>query len=264
MSIKFSSLASSSSGNCQYIETNNIRILVDAGLSGKRIENALLSIDVEPSSIDYILVTHEHSDHIKGVGIMSRRYDIPVYANQKTWDYMLKSIGKMKEENIRTFETGKDFELRDIGIMPFKTFHDSNESVGYSFYYKNKKLSILTDTGKTDDEIIKQISGSDLLMIESNHDIEMLKIGSYPWYLKKRILGDYGHLSNELAGNLITDVVKGNNETVLLAHLSKENNFPELAYQTVLNILVEKGLDVNKDLNLDLTFRDKPTKLYSL
>lgn len=262
--MKFSSLASSSSGNCQYIETNNVRILVDAGLSGKRIENALLSIDVEPSSIDYILVTHEHSDHIKGVGIMSRRYNIPVYANNKTWDYMLKSIGKMKEENIRTFETGKDFELKDLGIMPFKTFHDSNESVGYSFYYKNKKLSILTDTGKTDDEIIKQISGSDLLMIESNHDIEMLKLGSYPWYLKKRILGDYGHLSNELAGNLITDVVKGNNETVLLAHLSKENNFPELAYQTVLNILVEKGLDVNKDLNLDLTFRDKPTKLYSL
>lgn len=264
MTLKFSSLASSSSGNCQYIETNNVRILVDAGLSGKRIENALSSIDVSPSSIDYILVTHEHSDHIKGVGVLSRRYDLPVYANKNTWEGMMKSIGKIKEENINIFETNNDFELKDLGIMPYKTFHDSNESVGYSFYYKNKKISLLTDTGKIDDTIIKQISNSNLLMIESNHDVEMLKLGSYPYYLKKRILGDYGHLSNELAGQLITNVIKGNNETVLLAHLSKENNFPELAYQTVLNILNENGLDVSQDLNLELTFRDKTTKLYTL
>lgn len=264
MSFRFCSLASSSSGNSQYIETENLRILVDAGLSGKQIENSLNSIGVSGKDIDYIFVTHEHKDHIKGVGILSRRYDIPIFANAKTWEAMKDYLGKVSEKNILTFENDKDFELKDLGITPFKIYHDSCEAVGYNFYNKNKKISLLTDTGTIDDEIKDKLRNSNLLIIESNHDIEMLKVGGYPWFLKKRILGDYGHLSNELAGNLITDVVKGNNETVLLAHLSSENNFPELAYQTVSNIITEKGLCLKNDINLDLTFKNKPTRVYTL
>lgn len=264
MSFRFCSLASSSSGNCQYVETEKTKILVDAGLSGKQIEKALNSIGINASDIDYILVTHEHKDHIKGVGILSRRYNIPILANSKTWEGMKEHIGKVSKENIRVFDTGKEFELKDLGIKTFSIFHDANEPIGFSFYYKNKKISLLTDTGTIDDKIKDNIKDSELLMIESNHDIEMLKVGSYPFFLKKRILSDFGHLSNELAGKLITDVVKGNNETVLLAHLSSENNFPELAYQTVTNIITDSGLKVNKDINLELTFKNNPTKVYNL
>lgn len=264
MSFKFCSLSSGSSGNCQYIETNNMRILVDAGLSGKKTQELLASIDVDPTSIDCILVTHEHMDHVKGAGILSRRFDIPIYANKSTWESMECDLGKLKNENIKIFETGSDFELGDLGVLPFKISHDCSEPVGYSFYNKNKKISVVTDTGCIDNDIKKTITNSNLLMIESNHDSEMLRMGSYPWFLKKRVSGEFGHLSNEDAGNLIAEVLSGKNENILLGHLSRENNFPELAHQTVANILNDKGIDISCDVSLDLTFRDKTTKVYEI
>lgn len=263
MGVRFCSLASGSSGNCQYIETDNVRILIDAGLSGKKIENSLLSIGVNPSTINCIVVTHEHRDHIKGVGILSRRYNLPIYANINTWKSMKKDIGEVNEDNIKIFKTGSDFEIGDLGILPFKLSHDANEPVGYCFYYKNVKLSIVTDTGCIRDDVKDTIKKSDLLMIEANHDIEMLKMGKYPWFLKKRIMGDFGHLSNEAAGKLICEIFQGNSETILLGHLSKENNFPELAYQTVANIMKEKGISINEDVTLDMTYRDRPSRVYS-
>ncbi|MTI70321.1 MAG: MBL fold metallo-hydrolase [Firmicutes bacterium] len=264
MSLKFCSLASGSSGNCQYIETEKVKILIDAGLSGKKIQNGLDKIGVDPKSIDCILVTHEHKDHTKGVGILSRRFNLPIYANNNTWNGMLKDLGKLKDENIREFKSDIDFEISDIGIHPFKTFHDSNESVGFNFHYRNKKISILTDTGCVNDNIKNKIKNSDLLMIEANHDIDMLKVGKYPWFLKKRVLSDNGHLSNEAAGELITEVFSGRNETFVLGHLSKENNFPELAHQTVVNIITEKGINIEKELKIDLALRDSPTKVYNI
>lgn len=264
MSFKFCSLSSGSSGNAQYIETDKMKVLVDAGLSGKKIQELLMSIDVDPSDIDCILVTHEHKDHVKGAGILSRRFDIPIYANQLTWESMKEDLGKVKDENIKVFNTGSDFELGDLGILPFRVSHDSAEPVGYSFYNKNKKIAVLTDTGCIDNVIKNNIKNSNLLMIESNHDRDMLKIGSYPWFLKQRVSGELGHLSNDDAGNLISQVICGKNEHILLGHLSKENNFPELAYQTVANILNENGVDIYSDVSLDLTFRDKTTKVYEL
>ncbi|MGF7059331.1 MBL fold metallo-hydrolase [Brassicibacter mesophilus] len=264
MSLRFCSLASGSSGNCQYIETDKVRILIDAGLSGKRVQNSLVSIGVDPSSIDCMLVTHEHKDHIKGIGILSRRFDLPIYANENTWINMQSEIGEVKGEHVKTFNTEKIFEIGDIAVQPFKISHDASEPVGYCFFYKGAKISIVTDTGCVDEELKGKIKNSQLLMIESNHDTEMLKMGKYPWFLKKRILGEYGHLSNDDAGRLLTEVLSGNNENILLAHLSKENNFPELAYQTVANILTEKGINISKDVSLDLTYRDKPTKVYKL
>lgn len=263
MSIKFCSLASGSSGNCQYIETDKVKLLVDAGLSGKRIQESLISIGVDPSTINGILVTHEHKDHIHGVGILSRRFNIPIYANENTWLSMKTEIGEIKEENIIIFDTNKIFEVKDLNIYPFDISHDSVEPVGYSFHHKNIKISIVTDTGYASEEVKGSIKNSHLLMVESNHDVEMLKVGSYPWFLKKRILGEYGHLSNEDAGRLITEVISGNNECILLGHLSKENNFPELAYETVAGILTENGINIKNDINLNLTYRDKPTKVYN-
>ncbi len=264
MTLKFCSLASGSSGNCEYIETDKIRILIDAGLSGIKIQNALKSIDVDPNSIDCILVTHEHKDHTKGVGILSRRFDLPIYANEGTWRNMEQDIGCIDSKNIKIIKTNSEFEIENLGVLPFSIHHDAQDPVGYCFYHEDKKISIVTDTGYVCDNIKNIIKNSDLMMIESNHDIEMLKVGKYPWFLKKRILGDCGHLSNNAAGELIADIFSGNNEIVLLSHLSKENNFPELAYQTVANVLDERGINVNNDIQLGLTSRHCPTEVYNI
>ena len=264
MNIKFCSLSSGSSGNCQYIETNNTRLLVDGGFSGKRIEELLSSIEVEPNTLDGILVTHEHIDHTRGVGVLSRRYDLPIYANCNTWLGMEKSIGKIKENNIKTFITEKYLEIRDITILPINIFHDALEPVGYIFFYGKTKISIITDTGWINDNIKNHIKGSNLYLMESNHDVSMLKNGTYPWPLKQRILGENGHLSNDYAGSVLGEVISGNEETILLGHLSKDNNTPDLAHGTVKEILVNKGINVDKDIKLDLTHRDKITKVYNL
>lgn len=263
MGIKFCSLSSGSSGNCQYIETDNIRILIDAGLSGKKIEELLKSIDVCPTTIDCILVTHEHIDHTKGVGILSRRFNIPIYANEKTWLGMEGQIGEVKEENIKYFTTEKEFELKDLGIFPLSISHDASDPVGYCIQYNDKKISLVTDTGWVTENMKKRIKNSCLYLIESNHDIEMLKVGKYPWYLKKRIMSEKGHLSNDDAGILLSEILSGNGEQILLGHLSKENNFPELAYTTVKNIVENVGINIHKDISLELTYRDKATKVYN-
>lgn len=264
MGIKFCSLSSGSSGNCQYIGTDRTKILVDSGLSGKKIEALLLSIDVKPEEIDYILVTHEHVDHVKGVGVLSRRYNIPILANEKTWLSMEKLIGNIADKNIRIFQSEKEFELGDLGIYPFRIFHDAAEPVGYIFYYKGNKISIMTDTGWVNDNMKNAIKGSSLYLIESNHDVQMLKEGSYPWHLKKRILSTRGHLSNMDAAKILTEVLSGNGEIVLLGHLSKDNNIPELAYDTVREHIEEYGLSVKDNITLDLTYREKAGKVYIL
>lgn len=264
MGVKFCSLSSGSNGNCQYIETDRTRILIDGGFSGKRIESLLLSIGVCPTTIDYILVTHEHIDHVKGVGVLSRRYDIPIFANGQTWLNMSKTIGNITEKNIRIIQSDKDFQLQDLGIHPFKIFHDAAEPVGYCIYYENIKISIITDTGWVNDSMKDKIKGSSLYLMESNHDVQMLKEGRYPWYLKKRILSTKGHLSNEDCGKVLSEVLTGNKETILLAHLSRENNIPSLAHETVREYMENHGINVHRDIDLELTYRDRPTKVYTL
>lgn len=264
MKIKFCSLSSGSSGNCQYIETKNSRILIDAGFSGKRIEALLKSIDVEPSSIDAILVTHEHIDHVKGVGVLSRRYGIDIHANENTWKAMTPIINDVKDTHTKVFQSNKVFQLQDLHILPFKISHDAVEPVGYIIYYRNKKISIVTDTGWVNDNTKNLLKDSNLFFMESNHDVRMLREGSYPWHLKKRIMSTKGHLSNYDAGMILGDILSGFGETVLLAHLSKDNNRPEIAYNTVRNTIRNLGLDVDKDINLGLTFRDKTTCIYTL
>lgn len=264
MGIKFCSLSSGSSGNCQYIETDNSKILIDAGFSGKRIEELLRSIGVCPTTLDAIFVTHEHTDHIKGVGVLSRRYDLPIYANGNTWTGMEKAIGNIKEKNIKVFEKERYLDFQDMSIYPIGVFHDALEPVGYIINHKNTKISIITDTGWVDNNIIHNIKNSQLYLMESNHDELMLREGLYPWYLKKRIMSSEGHLSNDDAGKALGDVLTGNGEIVLLAHLSKDNNVPELALDTVKTNIHNQGIDVDNDIVLGLSHRDKATKLYSL
>ena len=264
MEIKFCSLSSGSSGNCQYIETENSRILIDAGFSGKTIQGLLGSIGVDPTTIDAIFVTHEHIDHTKGVGVLSRRFDIPIYANADTWVGMEKTIGKIKEENIKVFSTEKYFDLKDITVYPLGIFHDAADPVGYILHNKNKKISVVTDTGWVNDSMIDKIKDSHLYFMESNHDITMLKEGSYPWPLKQRILSTKGHLSNDDCGRVLSNILTGTGEIVLLGHLSQDNNIPDLALETVKNCIINQGIDIERDIILGLSHRDRASEIFSL
>ena len=262
MTISFCSLVSGSSGNCYLISDGNEKLLIDVGLSGKQIQNRLKEFDVDPKSLTGILVSHEHGDHTCGVGVMSRRFDIPIYANRGTWQGMEKKIGEIKEDNRRVFHTDQLFNIGDFIINPYTISHDANEPVGFSFGNNGVKISIATDLGFMNEGIIKNLENSDLVVLESNHDEEMVKIGPYPYSLKRRILSDVGHLSNENAGKSIVKLVDRNVKGVMLAHLSKENNFPELAVTTVEGVLKKNNIHPNKDVNIDIAHRDRVSKLY--
>lgn len=264
MNIKLCSLSSGSSGNCIYVGSESSGMLVDCGVSGKEILENLKNIGVCTSNIKGILVTHEHSDHTKGVGIISRKLNIPIYANAATWEGMIDSIGNIKSENIRVFETKKDFNIEELDIRSYSIPHDAADPVGYSFRLGNKKVCIATDLGYFSDEVKSNIGGSDIVLLEANHDIEMVKVSSYPYFLKRRILSDLGHLSNEAAGKAVLELMDTGVKTVLLGHLSKENNFPELAYETVKSILEEKKVKIGKDIELAVAPRRGVSKYYEI
>ncbi len=264
MTIKLCSLASGSSGNCIYVGGDRTGLLVDCGVSGKEILNNLRNLGICTSTIKGILVTHEHSDHIRSVGIVSRKLNIPIYANLKTWDQMSGNIGDIRAENMKVFTTGEDFVLEEITVESYCTPHDAAESVGYCFYSGNRKVSIATDLGYFSDSVKECISGSDLVLLESNHDVEMLKVGRYPYFLKRRILSNHGHLSNEAAGLAVYELLKTGVKEVLLGHLSKENNFPELAFETVKGVLQQKDVTVGKDIQIELAPRSGVSKCYHI
>ena len=213
--------------------------MVAVGLSGVRIENGLKEVGVDIFSVGGIFVTHEHSDHSAGVGVLSRRYDIPIYATKKTWAYFSRtnSIGKIKEHNMITIKPNVRFMFKDMIVNPFEIPHDAAEPVGYNIFAENKKISVATDIGHVNDCLKKNLVDSDLILIESNHDLEMLKNGPYPNPLKRRVMGDYGHLSNHTCGELLVEVMSGKLKNVFLGQLSQDNNIPLLAYETVKGIL---------------------------
>lgn len=264
MKFNYISVASGSSGNCHYVGYKNTKILVDSGLSGKKIEENLNNLNINLKNTSGILISHEHTDHIKGAGILSRRYNIPIYANENTWGAMKDKVGKVEEENIRLFTNDAAFCIEDIEIKPFSIHHDAVDPVGFTFYNGNNKISIATDLGHICDKIRKNIYSSKIVVLESNHDVEMLKMGSYPYYLKKRVLSKEGHLSNEDAGRFSVELVENGAEKILLAHLSRENNFPELAFETVKGILKEKNINLGQHVELAVLNRDENSKLYAV
>ncbi|MCD5425341.1 MAG: MBL fold metallo-hydrolase [Methanosarcinaceae archaeon] len=235
---------------------------MDAGLSGKKIKEGLHKIGVDGHKLDAILVTHEHKDHIQGVGVLSRQYDLPIYANELTWTAMEHKLGKIKEENYNIFDG--DFTLGNLEIQPFSIPHDASDPVGYVIYGDKTKIGIATDMGYIPNKVKDILKETDLLVIEANHDMEMLMSGPYPWMLKNRIKGELGHLSNDTVANILPELINGNFSKILLAHLSKNNNMPKLAYETIKGVLENNGLYVGKDIQLDLTYQDKPTNIYEV
>ena len=263
--LKYCSIGSGSSGNCHYVGYKDTNILVDAGLSGKRITTGLNDIEVDIDKVKGIFITHEHSDHIKGAGIISRKFDIPIFANIKTWCSMKDKIGDIKDSNMKVFENDKTYSLGDLIIRPFSIPHDSEDAVGYNFYAgTNDKISIDTDIGKITDNIRKHLYKSRLVVLESNYDPNMLMMGSYPYALKRRVMSEEGHLSNEDAAKFCIELVKEGTERILLAHLSKENNFPELAYETSKGILAQNNIIVGQDIKLDVLSRNEVSDVYKL
>ncbi len=246
------------------IGTEKTHILVDAGMPGRNIVAGLKEIGIDGRDLKGILITHEHSDHIKSAGTLSRKFNLPIYANEGTWEAMESKIGDVAPNNRRIFYNNMDFYIEDINVQPYEIPHDAADPVGFSLYYQNKKVSITTDLGHTNSNIIKTVMDSDLVILEANHDLDMLKAGPYPMYLKKRILGKKGHLSNEDSGKTLLELIKGRVTHVLLAHLSKQNNYPQLAYQTVVDILESNGVRVGQDILVDMTYRDRASNFYHI
>lgn len=233
--IELCSIASGSSGNCICAGTLDCHVLIDAGISGKRIEAGLNSLNLKTSEMEGILITHEHIDHIGGLGVIARRYGLPVYATGGTIREILrsKSIGKIDESLFREIHPGKSFTIGDLEIEPISISHDAADPVAYRLQSGEHSAAVITDLGTYTEEIVNKLQHLDLLILEANHDIQMLQVGPYPYPLKQRILGDRGHLSNERSGQLLGRLLHDHFGTVMLGHLSKENNYPELAYETV-------------------------------
>ena len=230
---RFCSLYSSSSGNCTYIGTPHGGILVDIGVSAKRAEAALRDIGVEPSSIEAIFVTHEHTDHISGVRVFASRYGIKVYASAGTLEGM-EAAGALKAGMNYDIASPEGTEAAGMYVRPFRTPHDSRESTGYTVVTPDsKRIAVATDIGKMTPTIMDAVSGSDLILLESNHDVGMLQNGPYPYILKQRILSDVGHLSNVCCSDTAVKLIESGTTRFVLGHLSKENNLPELAYEAV-------------------------------
>ncbi len=247
-------------GNCLFVESENTRLLIDAGVSLKKIESSLEKLNISPSNIDGVLVTHEHSDHIQSLGNLSKKFDLPVFANRETFDAMPKQTDKISEKNIKKFSITEKFSINDIEITPFGIPHDAANPCGFSISCNNDKLSIATDIGHITPQILKQLEGSKFILLESNYDSEVLKYSKYPFMLKKRIAGPNGHLSNESASKVINYLIHDNLKIAMLGHLSKESNFPELAYQTVVDEMINSGNDVSK-INLSVASRDHASNL---
>ena len=261
--LNFCSLYSGSSGNSLFVESDSTKILVDCGVSSKKIEEALNSMKINASSIDAILVTHEHSDHVKGLATFSSKFNVPVFSTIETFDNMEKITSKIKTNNLNYFKIDEKFSIGDLEILPFSIPHDAANPCGFNILHNDKKISIATDIGHMNSTILKKLEGSSFLLLESNYDTEVLKCCSYPFTLKSRISGPTGHLSNDMAGKTITYLLKNGLKTAMLGHLSKESNLPELAYRTTVNEILSSGIDENS-FNLSVASRDFPGKLITI
>ena len=231
-------------------------------MPAKTIEGALDDIGVSPASIDGILITHEHSDHTSGAGVFSRRYDVPVYANKGTWEAIGAKAGKIASGNARIFDTGKEFYIEDIAVRPFATPHDAAEPVGYALHTGGKKACVATDLGHFNRSILNEVDKADIILVESNHDIDMLNAGKYPAYLKKRILSRKGHLSNDAAADAVVQMCNRDIRRFILGHLSHENNREDIAKSVVCGALESAGIKPGKDAMLGMAHRDRATGIF--
>ena len=239
--MRLCSIASGSSGNCIYVGSDHTHLLVDTGISKKRIDEGLHTLGIKGEELSGILITHEHSDHIQGLGVFSRKYGIPVYATKGTLKGIMeyRSLGKMPEGLLHEIQTDTDFLLGD------------------RIACGEKSVAVATDLGIYDEYTVENLKNLDAVLLEANHDIHMLEVGPYPYPLKRRVMGDKGHLSNELSGQLLCDILHDKLQHVILGHLSKENNYAELAYETVkLEVTVGDNPYKGEDIPIMVAGRD--------
>lgn len=259
--MRFSVLASGSTGNAVYVENDEHSFLIDVGLSGKKMEQLFANIDRDMKNLSGILVTHEHSDHIKGLGVIARKYNIPVYANAKTWTALDGLVGTIPTDLCFDFDMETVKTFGGLDIQSFAVSHDAADPMFYTFHDNGRKLVVITDTGYVSDRMKGYIAAADAYVFESNHDVSMLQMGKYPWSIKRRILSDVGHVSNEDAAVAMADVVAEKPTQVYLAHLSKDNNMKDLARMSVEQTLQSCGIITGEYLHLNDTDANEPTKL---
>lgn len=262
--MRLCSLYSGSSGNSIYVGSNNTHVLIDVGVSAKKITEGLHSLSIKPEELDAILITHEHSDHIAGLGVFLRKYGIPVYGTNKTLEAVsqYKNLGKIDFSLFHGIEPEETFTIEDLTIKPISTWHDAVDPVCYTLTDGTKKVSVATDLGDFDEHIVDALSGADAMLIEANHDVRMLEVGPYPYQLKRRILGKMGHLSNERGGQLVKSLLNDHIKGIYLGHLSKENNYPDLAFEAVKGeILGNEYSDDYRDFNMMVASREHSSTL---
>ena len=263
----FFSVASGSSGNCICLGSDQCHVMIDAGISGKRIEEGMNTYDYTTSDMDGVLITHEHSDHIQGLGVVARKYGLPIYATKGTADAILQSssVGKIDPSLFHVIEAGKTFFIGNLEIYPMSISHDAADPVAYLVSDGRHRVGVVTDLGYYDADIVSHMEGLDALLLEANHDINMLQVGAYPYPLKQRILGERGHMSNETSGQLLGQILHDGMQHILLGHLSKENNYDELAYETVrLEISLGDNPYRGNDFPIEVAKRDRPSSLIRL
>lgn len=246
-------LASGSTGNAAFIELGGKKLLIDAGISARRIEHGLDGAGIQVSDLDGVLITHEHSDHIKGIHILAKRHRLPIYARPATWE-AIPDHDKIPRECRR--ELGDSLNVGALKIVPFGISHDAADPVGFCFYYKNQKWVFATDLGVVTRTVAQALAYADVAVLESNHDIDMLRLGPYPAFLKQRIRSRQGHLSNLDAGHILAHIPRKQVMQVFLAHLSQHNNLPYLAEKTVREVLYKYGCEVGEEIILHRTYPD--------
>ncbi len=259
---KFINLYSGSTGNSSLVITDKAKILVDAGESAKKICEGLSSLGYNIEDINAILLTHEHVDHSKALPILSKKYDIPVYGNKETFNELENVMGK-EIKNKKLYSPYKAFNILDTEILPFNISHDAANPCGFSIINSNKKITVATDLGLVNQDVFDHMKDSSFMLIESNYDVNTLKDSRYPYYLKRRISGPTGHLSNDQTGDVIFNLLSFGLKQIELAHLSKENNFPELAYQTVLDRLIHEQVDLT-DLSINVASNSLERKIIDI
>lgn len=252
-------LASGSSGNAVLVIMGQHRILVDAGISCRRIERGIAELGMKVNDLDAVLLTHEHRDHVAGLDVLIRRYKLPVYTRTETW----KNIGCYKNLPPECCQIiNKNIAIKDLQIEAFNISHDAVDPVGYAFYAEGQKCVLVTDLGLVTSEVQQAVRGANALVLEANHDLNMLHQGSYPLFLKQRIRGKRGHLSNVDSGKLLCDIFADKPIEVFLAHLSQENNRPAVAEESVQYMLSQAGIKAGKDVVLHRTFPDRTSSLH--
>lgn len=265
MDMIFCPLFSGSSGNALFVQYGRTRLLIDAGKPGKTVATALDVIGVLPETLDAVLITHEHSDHISGAGVLARKYHVPVYATEDTWQAMDGKVGVIPPGLRRTFDKSQDFYLGDIGVVPFAIPHDAADPVGYRLWGGQASIATATDLGYFAKGVREAISGSSLVLLESNHDPDMLmRNPHYSARLKQRILGNHGHLSNESCAQAMLQLVETGVHHIILGHLSGENNTPDLALSVAEARAEEAGIRLGEELSIDLAWRDRVGGVYTL